>query len=130
MLPKDLTRDLKSRLNLLAGQLQGIGKMLDAENIEPEQMLVQFKAVTNGLSSAEHLLLDEVFRKSLALQLVNVVSACPGDCQDAGRIEQLRREFPSLSEGELTQKMRELREIGGRLKQHNAGREKKEEEKA
>ncbi len=130
MLPKDLTRDLKSRLNMLAGQLQGIGKMLDAENIEPEQMLVQFKAVTNGLSSAEHLLLDEVFRKSLALQLVNVVSACPGDCQDAGRIEQLRREFPSLSEGELTQKMRELREIGGRLKQHNADREKKDEEKA
>ena len=127
MLPKDLTRDLKSRLNMLAGQLQGIGKMLDAENIEPEQMLVQFKAVTNGLGSAEHLLLDEVFRKSLALQLVNVVSACPGDCQDAGRIEQLRREFPSLSEGELTQKMRELREIGGRLKQHNSGRKKKEE---
>lgn len=120
MLPKDLTRDLKSRLNMLAGQLHGIVRMLDAETTEPEKILVQFKAVTNGLSSAEHLLLDEVFRKGLALQIVDVVDACPGDCQDAGRIEQLRREFPNLSEGELTQKMRELREIGGRLEQHNA----------
>ena len=115
---------------MLAGQLHGIGRMLDAETMEPDQVLVQFKAVTNGLSSAEHLLLDEVFRKGLALQLVEVVGACPGDCQDAGRIEELRRAFPHLSEGELTQKMRELREIGGRLEQHNAGRAKKEEEKA
>ncbi len=91
MLPKDLTRDLKSRLNMLAGQLHGIVRMLDAKTTEPEQMLVQFKAVTNGLSSSEHLLLDEVFRKSLALQIVDVVSACPGDCRDAERIEQLRR---------------------------------------
>ncbi|MET4108564.1 metal-sensing transcriptional repressor [Hymenobacter sp. UYP22] len=130
MLPKDLTRDLKSRLNMLAGQLHGIAKMLDAENIEPDQVLVQFKAVTNGLSSAEHLLLDEVFRKGLALQLVDVVEACPGDCQDAGRIEQLRRQFPNLSESELTQKMQELREIGGRLEQHNAAQGKKDENKS
>jgi DNA-binding FrmR family transcriptional regulator len=130
MLPKDLTRDLKSRLNMLAGQLQGIGRMLDAENMKPDQVLVQFKAVTNGLSSAEHLLLDEVFRKGLALQIVDVVGACPGDCQDAGRIEELRQQFPNLSEGELTQKMQELREIGGRLEQHNAGLEKKSEENA
>jgi DNA-binding FrmR family transcriptional regulator len=120
MLPKDLTRDLKSRLNMLAGQLQGIGKMLDAETIEPDQVLVQFKAVTKGLSSAEHLLLDEVFRKGLALQIVDVVGACPGDCQDAGRIEELRREFPNLTEAELTHKMQELREIGERLELHNA----------
>ena len=124
MLPKDLTRDLKSRLNMIAGQLHGIVKMLDAETTEPEQILGQFKAVTNGLSSAEHLLLDEVFRKGLALQIVDVLGACPGDGQDAGRIEELRHEFPNLTNAELTQKMQELREIGGRLAQHNAGVEK------
>ena len=59
-------------------------------------------------------MLDEGFRKGLALQILDVVGACPGDCQDAGRIEELRRQFPSLSEGELTQKMQELREIGRR----------------
>ena len=127
MLPKNITRDLKSRLNMLAGQLQGIGKMLDAENNEPDQVLVQFKAVTNGLGSAEHLLLDEVFRKGLAWQIVDVVDACPGDCQDARRIEELRREFPNLTEAELIHKMRELREIGGRLEQHNAGLANKNE---
>lgn len=130
MLPKDLTRDLKSRLNMMAGQLHGIVKMLDAETTEPEQILVQFKAVTNSLSSAEHLLLDEVFRKGLALQIVDVVEACPGDCQDAGRIEELRQQFPNLSESELTQKMQELREIGGRLEQYNAGLGGKEENKS
>jgi DNA-binding FrmR family transcriptional regulator len=98
MLPKDLTRDLKGRLNMLAGQLHGLVKLLDADTTEPEKLLMQFKAVTNGLSSAEHLLLDEVFRKSLALQIVDVVGACPGDCQDAERIEQLRRQFPNLTE--------------------------------
>ncbi|MBC6609055.1 metal-sensing transcriptional repressor [Hymenobacter sp. BT188] len=61
--PCHLTRLLKSRLNMLASQLQGIGKMLDAETTEPKQILVKFKAVTNGLRSAGHLILDEVFRK-------------------------------------------------------------------
>lgn len=119
MLPQDLTRDLKSRLNMLAGQLHGIVRMLDADTM-PEQILVQFKAVSNGLISAEHLLLDEVFRKGLALQLVGVVGSCPGDCRDAERIEQLRQQFPTLTEDELIHKMRELREISGRLEQHNA----------
>lgn len=128
MLPKDLTRDLKSRLNMLAGQLHGLVKMLDADTA-PEQILVQFKAVTNGLSSAEHLLLDEVFRKGLALQLVGVVGACPGDCQDAERIEQLRQQFPKLTENELTQNMQEVREIGGRLEQHNAAVATQEQKK-
>lgn len=130
MLPKDLTRDLKSRLNMLAGQLKGVAKMLDAATIEPEQILRQFKAVTNGLGSAEHLLLDEVFRKGLALQIMEVVDACPGDCQDARHIEELRWEFPNLTEAELTHKMRELREISGRLEQHNAGPANKTEENA
>jgi DNA-binding FrmR family transcriptional regulator len=128
MLPKDLTRDLKSRLNMLAGQLHGLVKMLDADTA-PEQIVVQFKAVTRGLSSAEHLLLDEVFRKGLALQLVGVVGACPGDCQDAERIEQLRQQFPNLTENELTQKMQELREIGRRLAQHNAALATQEQKK-
>ncbi len=86
--------------------------------------------MTNGLSSAEHLLLDEVFRKGMALQIVDVVDACLGDCQDSGRIEELRQQFPNQTEGELTQKMRELRDIGGQLEQHNAGREKKDENKS
>ena len=97
-----------------------MARMLDAETTAPDQILQQFKAATQGLSSAEHLLLDEVFRKGLALQLVEVVGACPGNCQDATRIEELRRQFPLLAEDELTQKMRELREIGTRLDEHNA----------
>ncbi|MBC6609253.1 hypothetical protein H8B13_20710 [Hymenobacter sp. BT188] len=81
MLPPDLTRELKSRLNILAGQLQGLVKLLDAELPTRELIQQQFQSVTKGMASAEHLLLDEVFRKGLALHLV---AACPGDCPDAG----------------------------------------------
>ena len=56
--------------------------------------LVQFKAADQALQNAHFLLLDEVFRKSLALQLVEVLNACPGNCQDAERIEFLKKQFP------------------------------------
>lgn len=124
MLPQDLTRDLKGRLNMLAGQLQGIVKMLDSE-VGSEKILVQFRAVDGAFDSAHELLLDEVVRKDLALQLVEVLNACPGDCQDAYRIEQLRRLFPALTQDELTLKIRELKEICGRLEEHNAATGKK-----
>lgn len=45
MLPKDLPRDLKSGLTMLAGQLHSIGKMPDTDTMEPERTLERFTAV-------------------------------------------------------------------------------------
>jgi CsoR family transcriptional regulator, copper-sensing transcriptional repressor len=117
MLPKDLTKDIIDRLSTIKGQLEGIGTMLK-EGKDPEQILVQFKAAQNGLDRANYLLLDEVYRKALAIKIVNTVDACPGDCGSEHQIEDLRRQFPSLALNELTSKMKEIAELEGLLESH------------
>ena len=114
MIPKELTGHLKKRLNFIKGQLKDISRMID-EDKEPDQILVQFKAADQALQNAHFLLLDEVFRKSLALSLVDVLNACPGNCQDAEKIEFLQKQFPKLKLDEITSKMKEINEISERL---------------
>lgn len=118
MLPGELTSDIIKRLNFIKGQVEGIVRMLD-ENKDPDQISNQFKAADQALQKAHFLLLDEVFRKSLALNLVKVMNACPGNCPDAQKIELLKEQFPILQEGELTYKLKEINEIGERLAKYN-----------
>lgn len=118
MLQTELTADLKKRLATVKGQIEGIIKMLDEET-DLDKILVQFKAADKGLQKAHYLLLDEVFRKSLALKLVQVVNACPGDCQDAEKIEYMKQQFPMLEFDQLTTQIKEISAIDKRLEQHN-----------
>ena len=76
MLPKGLTKDLKDRLKSIKGQVEGIIKMLD-ESGNPAQNLNQFKAANKGFEKAQHLLLDEVFRKKLAIKIAEAIETCP-----------------------------------------------------
>ncbi len=85
MLPDDLTKDIRTRLASIKGQVEGISKMLH-EGKDPEQILNQFKAAQKGLDKAHYLLLDEVYRKALAIKIVNSVEACPGDCGNEYKI--------------------------------------------
>ena len=105
-------------LATIKGQIEGIIRMID-EDKEPEQILNQFKAADQGLQKAHHLLLDEVFRKSLALKLVQVMNACPGNCQDAEKIEYMKEQFPMLEFDQLTTKIKEINAIDKRLEQYN-----------
>jgi CsoR family transcriptional regulator, copper-sensing transcriptional repressor len=118
MLPSELTGDLKKRLSTIRGQIEGIIKMLDAET-DPDKILVQFKAADQGLQKAHYLLMDEVFRKSLALKLVQVMNACPGNCQDADKIEYMKEQFPMLEFDQLTNNMKEINAIDKRLEKYN-----------
>ena len=118
MLPKELTGDLVKRLNTVKGQIEAIVRMLDEET-DPDKILVQFKAADQGLQKTHHLLLDEVFRKSLALKLVQVMNACPGNCQDAEKIEYMKEQFPMLEFDQLTTKIKEINAIDKRLEQYN-----------
>ncbi|OJW31496.1 MAG: hypothetical protein BGO54_13620 [Sphingobacteriales bacterium 46-32] len=118
MLPGDLTGDLIKRLNFIKGQIEAITRMLD-EGKDPDQISIQFKAADQALQKAHFLLLDEVFRKSLALKLVKVMNACPGNCPDAEKIELLKQQFPLIEDNALTQKMKEINEIGDRLAKYN-----------
>lgn len=107
MLEKDLIRDIKNRLHTINGQLNGILKMLDNDK-DPEQILLQFKAATKALDSAQFLLLDETFRKSLAIKIAQAMEACPGNCGQEEKIELLRKQFPQLEPEELTRNMKEI----------------------
>ncbi len=110
MLPKDLTKGLKDRLNSIKGQVEGVIKMLDDSN-DPAQILNQFKAVNKGFEKAQQLLLDEVFRKALAIKIAQALEACPGDCGQEEKIATIRKQFPDLNLYELTDKMKEMETI-------------------
>lgn len=118
MIPKDLTADIRNRLKSIEGQVNGIVKMLDEER-DPEDILLQFKATLKGLEKAQFLLLDEVYRKALAIKIVNLIDACPGNCGYEGRIEFIKDQFPDLGLDELSAKLRELKEIEERVTRHN-----------
>ena len=110
MLPKDLTRDIKARLKSISGQVDGIVKMLDEER-SPKDILLQFRSIKSGIHKAEQLLLDEVFRKTLAIQIVKTLDACPGDCGNEERLEIFRQQFPDLKLEELAEKMEEINSL-------------------
>jgi len=115
-LPSDLILDLKNRLKTLSGQLTGIVKMLE-EGKDPEQINIQFKSIDKGVQKAHYLLLDEVYRKALAIGIVKAVDACPGNCGNEDKINFLHKEFPNLPLADLTQKLKEIQTIENRLQE-------------
>lgn len=125
MLPTELTGDLKKRLSTVRGKIEGILKMMDNDT-DLDKILVQFKAADQGLQKAHYLLMDEVFRKSLALKLVQVMNACPGNCQDAEKIEYMKQQFPMLEFDQLTTKIKEINAIDKRLEEYNKNNSKKD----
>jgi CsoR family transcriptional regulator, copper-sensing transcriptional repressor len=114
MIPKDLTADIKTRLQSIKGQVEGLVKMLD-NGKDPEKILMQFKAVQAGLDKAHFLLLDESYRKALAIKISETVEACPGNCGNEDRIEFIRQQFPNLKLDHLTQMMREISDLKQRI---------------
>nr|WP_027066374.1 metal-sensing transcriptional repressor [Maribacter sp. Hel_I_7] len=117
-LPTDLILDIKSRLKTLSGQLNGIVKMLD-EGKDPEQINIQFKSIDKGIQKAHYLLLDEVYRKALAIGIVKAFDSCPGDCGNEDKIAYLKNEFPNIELSDLTNKLKEIQTIETRLKDYN-----------
>lgn len=117
-LPLDLTLDIITRLKTLSGQINGVIKMLN-EGKDPEQISIQFKSIDKGIQKAHYLLLDEVYRKALAIGIVKAVDSCPGNCGDEGKIGNLKSEFSNFKLDELTEKLKEIQAIENRLKQHN-----------
>jgi len=121
MLPKELTSDIKKRLKSIKGQIEGILKMLD-ESDDAEQILNQFKSVNSGFDKAQHLLLDEIFRKALAMKIADALDSCPGNCGQEEKIEVIRNQFPNLDLYELTDKMKEINAIYDILQERKDGK--------
>ena len=107
MIPADIIQNLQKRLRSIQGQVGGLTKMLNRGD-DPVQILMQFKAAQKALGKAHELLLDEVFRKVLALKIVQTVDSCPGNCGQEEKIEKLLQEFPNLSTEDVTGKLKEV----------------------
>jgi DNA-binding FrmR family transcriptional regulator len=121
---KEITEDVVKRIATVKGQLEGIVKMIN-EDSDPDKILTQFKAATQGLQKAHHLLLDDVFRKNLALKIVEVMNACPkNNCPYAEKIEYLKRQFPTFQSDELSTKIKEIRCIGKEMEDYHKNRQK------
>ena len=123
MIPRDLSKDIKTRLKSINGQIGGLIKMLD-EDTDPEKILMQFKAAQKGLDKAHFLLLDEVYRKALAIKISETIDACPGDCGNEDRIEFIRKRFPDLELDTLTTKMKEIDILRKRIDDINLNKNK------
>ena len=116
-LPPDLVLDITTRLRTLSGQINGIVKMLD-DGKDPEQINIQFKSIDKGDQKAHYLLLDEVYRKALAIGIVKALDSCPGNCGNEDKIDYLKNEFPNLELSDLTDKLKEIQTIENRLKEY------------
>lgn len=117
-LPKDLTKDIITRLKSIEGQTRGLIAMLE-EDKDPEKILTQFKAIQKALDKSHFLLLDEVYRKALAIKIVETMDACPGNCGNEDRIEFIRKQFPNLEMDDLSEKMKEIAELKKRIDARN-----------
>lgn len=118
MVPKDLTTDIIRRLSFIKGQIGGIEKMV-SEGKDPEKIINQFKAAEEALCKAHFLLLDETYRKGLALKLSEAINTCTGECEEAEKIAFLKKRFPQLELSEITTMMKEVEEINNRMKKNN-----------
>ena len=110
MLPKDLTKDLKTRLKTLHGQIGSLLSMVE-DGRSPEDILTQFRSSKKQMDDSYHLFLDEVCRKALAEKIAGLVDQCPGNCGQEEKIEFIRKQFPKLEIDDLMKKLREVDEL-------------------
>ena len=101
-------REIVKRLHHIKGQLGGIEKMLDDDR-SVKEVYAQLKAVEKGLHQAIYVVLDDQLKKHFAEVLAERLALCPGDCDDAERLQFLKHEFAKLNLKELIDELAWLR---------------------
>lgn len=84
------------QLNALTGQVEGLRTLLAAPEAGLDALFQQFRAVEGVAHRAVAQVLDELFRRKLAVTLVAAQDACPGECDYCDRVELLKKEFAGL----------------------------------
>jgi len=97
--PKE-KKEIVKRLHHVKGQLGGIEKMLD-EDRPIKDIYGQLKAAEQALHQAIYAVLNDQIKRQFAETLATRLAACPGGCDDAARLQFLRREFSKLDLKEL-----------------------------
>ncbi|MFA3781504.1 metal-sensing transcriptional repressor [Melioribacteraceae bacterium 4301-Me] len=112
------SKRLKKQLHIIKGQIEGIEKMIDDDR-DAEEIYVQFKAIEANFQKTFHGILEDVLRKNLALKIVKMVNACPGNCPDAEKIKLVQNEFPKMEIKKVASIISEINKIEERLNQLN-----------
>lgn len=115
------SKKMKKQLHIMKGQIDGIEKMID-EDRDAEEIYTQFKSIEGSFRKTFHGLLEDILRKNLALKIVKVVNACPGNCQDAEKIEFIRNEFPKMEMKKVASIINEIELIEKRLEELNSNK--------
>ena len=84
------------QLRAITGQVESLHTLLAAPDTGLEALFQQFRAVEGVAHRAVAQVLDELFRKKLALALVAAQDGCPGECDYCDRVERLKKEFAGL----------------------------------
>ena len=101
-------RNIVTRLHHIKGQLAGIERMLN-EDRPIKDVYTQLKAAEQALHQAIYGVLDEHLKRHFAEVLATRLARCPGDCDDAERLQFLRNEFSTLDLKELIDELSWLR---------------------
>lgn len=106
MIAADLTKDVKTSLKTIIGQLNYVLEQVDDEQ-QAENLLLQLNAVQSTLKKTLYILLNDTYRKALAQKISSAHRNCPGNCGEEESIERLRKLFPDLKLEEIPDKLKE-----------------------
>lgn len=101
-------REIVKRLHHICGQLGGIEKML-TDDRPVKEVYAQLKAAEKALHQAIYGVLDDQLKKHFAEVLAERLALCPGDCDDAERLQFLKTEFAKFDLKELIDELAWLR---------------------
>ncbi|HWP82181.1 MAG TPA: metal-sensitive transcriptional regulator [Bacteroidota bacterium] len=101
-------QEVVKRLHYVRGQLSGIEKMLE-EDRPVKEIYTQLKAAEKALHKAIYGVLDDQLKKHFAEVLAERLALCPGDCDDAERLQFLKSEFAKFNLKELIDELAWLR---------------------
>jgi DNA-binding FrmR family transcriptional regulator len=101
-------KEIVKRLHYIKGQLTGVEKMLN-DGRQVKEVYSQLKAAERALHQAIYGVLDDQLKKHFAEVLAERLALCPGDCDDADRLQFLKSEFAKLDLKELIDELAWLR---------------------
>lgn len=101
-------KEIIKRLHYIKGQLGGIEKMLDDDR-PVKDVYGQLKAVEQALHRAIYVVLNDQLTMHFAEVLAERLALCPGNCDDAERLQFLKYEFSKLGLKELIDELAWLR---------------------
>ena len=101
-------KEIVKRLHHIKGQLGGVEKML-VDDRPVKEVYAQLKAVEKALHQAIYSVWDDQLKKHFAEVLAERLALCPGDCDDAERLQFLKIEFAKFNLKELVDELAWLR---------------------